>query len=351
MTASPATNPLALVTGGSAGIGLELARLLAKDGHDLVITGSSDRVNAAAEDLRQSGVQVTPVRSDLATEDGTNAVIDAITDTGRPLDIAVFNAGIAIGGAFVDIPLQDHLRLIALNILSPVRMAHALIPGMARNGGGRILLVSSLSATTPTPYESVYGPSKAFLTSFGHSIREELSGTGVQITILHPGATATDFHARAGMGATEFGDNSWKNDPARVARQGYAALMAGETSLIGGDAATQEAGREHKRLSEEEKARRHAKMARQRRRPVSRPRHRHPGRCFAGARGGAAETDALARHPGHDLRPRASRTPAGPAGGGEPRRRGSGSAPVPRWPRARIRGQAAAPRDRPGAGR
>lgn len=262
MTASLATNPLALVTGGSAGIGLELARLLAKDGHDLVITGSSDRVNAAAEDLRQSGVQVTPVRSDLATEDGTNAVIDAITDTGRPLDIAVFNAGIAIGGAFVDIPLEDHLRLIALNILSPVRMAHALIPGMARNGGGRILLVSSLSATTPTPYESVYGPSKAFLTSFGHSIREELSGTGVQITILHPGATATDFHARAGMGATEFGDNSWKNDPARVARQGYAALMAGETSLIGGDAATQEAGREHKRLSEEEKARRHAKMAR-----------------------------------------------------------------------------------------
>lgn len=256
------TNPLALVTGGSAGIGFELARLLAQDGHDLIITGASARVNAAAEGLRRSGVRVTPVQSDLATEGGTNAVIDAVTETGRPLDIAVFNAGIAIGGAFVDIPLERHLHLIALNVLSPVRMAHALIPGMVRNGSGRILLVSSLSATTPTPYESVYGPSKAFLTSFGHSIREELSDTGVQITILHPGATATDFHARAGMGATAFGDNSWKNDPALIARQGHAALMAGETSLIGGDEATQEAGRAHKRLSEEEKARHHAKMAR-----------------------------------------------------------------------------------------
>ncbi|MFD1795910.1 SDR family NAD(P)-dependent oxidoreductase [Paracoccus aurantiacus] len=256
------TNPLALVTGGSAGIGLELARLLARDGHDLIITGSSDRVKGAAEELRQIGVDVTPVQSDLATEDGTNTVIDAVKNSGRPLDIAVFSAGIAIGGAFVDIPLERHLQLIALNIISPVRMAHVFLPAMAANGGGKLLLVSSLSATTPTPYESVYGPSKAFLTSFGHSIREELVGTGVQITILHPGATATDFHARAGMGSTGFGDNSWKNDPAQVARQGYDALMAGTTSLIGGDEATQEAGREHKRMSEEEKARRHAKMAR-----------------------------------------------------------------------------------------
>lgn len=255
------TNPLALVTGGSAGIGFELASLLAKDGHDLIVTGSSDRVVAAAGDLRRFGVEVTPVRSDLATEEGTTAVIDAVGAAGRPLDVAVFNAGIAIGGAFVDIPLDRHLGLVALNVLSPVRMTHALIPGMIENGGGRILLVSSLSATTPTPYESVYGPSKAFLTSFGHGLREELSGTGVQITILHPGATATEFHSRAGMGSTEFGDNGWKNDPAEVARQGYDALMAGETSLIGGDEATQEAGLDHKRLSEEEKARRHAKMA------------------------------------------------------------------------------------------
>ena len=256
------TKTLALVTGGSAGIGLEIARLLAKDGHDLVITGSSRRVDDAADELRKMGVEVIAVQSDLSTEEGNAAVLEAIDGVGRVPDVVVLNAGIAIGGAFVDIPLDRHLQLVALNVLSPVRMAHTLIPRMVENGGGKVLLVSSLSATTPTPYESVYGPSKAFLTSFGHSIREELSGTGVQITILHPGATATDFHSRAGMGATEFGDNSWKNNPAEVARQGYEALMRGETSLIGGDEGTQEAGREHKRLSEEEKARRHAKMAR-----------------------------------------------------------------------------------------
>ena len=256
------TKPLALVTGGSAGIGLEIARLLAKDGNDLIITGFEERVFQTAEELRTLGVEVFPVQSDLSTEAGNAAVLDALAATGLPLGIAVLNAGIAIGGAFIDIPLERHLKLIALNVISPVRLAHAVIPGMVANGAGKLLLVSSLSATTPTPFESVYGPSKAFLSSFGHSIREELSGTGVQVTILHPGATATSFHASAGMGNTGFGDNSWKNDPALIARQGYDALMRGETSLIGGDEATQEAGRENKRLSEEEKARRHAKMAR-----------------------------------------------------------------------------------------
>lgn len=256
------TRPFAAVTGGSAGLGFEFARLLALDGYDLLISGSSDRVNDAAERLRALGADVIAVKSDLATVEGTDAVWKAACAEGRRVEVAILNAGIAIGGSFKDIPLEDHLRLIALNVLSPVRLTHSAIPHMIAHGGGRILLVSSLSATTPTPYETVYGPSKAFLTSFGHGIREELIGTGVEVTILHPGATATGFHARAGMGATAFGDNTWKNDAAEVARQGYEALKSGRTSLIGGDAATQRAGREHRVLSEEEKARRHAEMAR-----------------------------------------------------------------------------------------
>ncbi len=268
ITASPQSDlikpakPLALVTGGSAGIGLEIACLLAQNGHDLLITGSSPaRVSAAAEKLRGFGAAVAQVCSDLATEAGNQAVLDAVASDGRSVDIAVFSAGIAIGGAFIDIPLERHLHLIALNIHSPVRLTHALIPPMIAAGGGKILLVSSLSATTPTPYESVYGPSKAFLTSFGNSIREELAGSGVQITNLHPGATATDFHARAGMGSTRFGDNGWKNSPERVARQGYEALMRGDTNVVGGDEQTQAAWQLHKTLSEEEKARRHAAQA------------------------------------------------------------------------------------------
>ena len=132
------TKPLALVTGGSAGIGLEIARLLAKDGNDLIITGLNSGVVNAADELRTFGVDVVPVQSDLSTEAGNAVVLDALAATGRPLDIAVFNAGIAIGGAFIDIPLERHLQVIALNVISPVRLAHAVIPGMIANGGGKI---------------------------------------------------------------------------------------------------------------------------------------------------------------------------------------------------------------------
>lgn len=251
---------LALITGGSAGIGFEIARLLAQSGHDLILTGASGRVHSAAKTLAEEcGVTVTPVQSDLATEDGNAAVIKAVN---RPLDIAVFNAGIAQGGTFLDLSMSEHAALLGLNVTSPLRLAHALVPAMVTRGHGRILLVSSLSAFSPTPYEGLYGASKSFLSSFGHALREELRDTGVTLTILHPGAVATDFHARAGMGDTKFGDNSWKNDPKLVARQGYDALMSGTTSVIGGDAATQATGAEMKGLSEEDKAKRHADMAR-----------------------------------------------------------------------------------------
>lgn len=248
----------ALVTGGSAGIGLEIAKLLAADGYDLIVTGSSSRVDDIAGQLREFGVEVVGVRSDLSTPEGVAQVVEAVHAGGR-LDVMVLNAGIALGGAFLELDLEQHLKLIDLNIGSTVRLSYALLPDLIE-AQGKILMVSSLSAFGPTPYESVYGPSKAFMTSFGHGLREELRGTGVGVTILHPGATATEFHQRAGMQATRFGDNSWKNDPALVARQGVEALMAGVSSAIGGDARTQQVGAERKFQSEEEKARHHAEQ-------------------------------------------------------------------------------------------
>lgn len=251
----------ALVTGGSAGIGLEIARLLAQDDYDLLLIGASGRVSGAAETLAQYGTQVTALQADLSSEPGNQAVLDAVKQHGKPVDVAVLNAGIAIGGAFVEQPLERHLQLLALNITSPVRLAYGLLPDMIARGGGKFLFVSSLSATTPTPYESVYGPSKAFLSSFANSIREELKDQGIQITTLHPGATATEFHARAGMQTTAFGDNSWKNSPELVAKQGYEALLAGKTNVVGGDEATQQAWFDNRSMDEEEKARIHAQRA------------------------------------------------------------------------------------------
>lgn len=259
--------PLAVVTGGSAGIGLELAKLFAGNGHDLVIVGSSERVSQAAKSLRSSGADVVPVRADLATAEGSRAVVEAVTATGRPPQALVLNAGIALGGAFLELPLERQLQLVELNVMSVLRLSYALVPSMVEAGKGRVLMVSSVSAFTPTPFESVYGPSKAFLTSFGHVLREELRDTGVGVTLLHPGATATNFHATAGMGDTAFGDNSWKNDPALVAAQGFEAFRKGLSSAVGGDARTQEDAAAMGRMSPEEKAERHAKMTRPDRRP------------------------------------------------------------------------------------
>jgi uncharacterized protein len=122
--------------------------------------------------------------------------------------------------------------------------AKRIVPGMIAARSGRILFTSSLSATTPTPYETVYGPTRAFVYSFAQSLREELLGTGVTVTALLPGATDSEFHQRAGTGDTRFGDNSWKNSRELVARQGFEALMAGRDHVIGGGRATWRRGPE-----------------------------------------------------------------------------------------------------------
>ena len=262
MTSPKPGRPLALVTGGSSGIGLELARQFAAHGFDLVIGGSSGRVEHAAAALRQAGAAVVPVKSDLATYDGVEAVWKAVQDTGRPLAAAALNAGIGIGGAFIDTALEDELRMIAINVTSQVHLAKRIVPGMVAARNGRILFTSSLSATTPTPYETVYGPTRAFVYSFAQSLREELLGTGVTVTALLPGATDSEFHRRAGMGDTRFGDNSWKNSRELVARKGYEALMAGRDHVIGGDRATWRAAVINKFLPERVKAHRQGNMAR-----------------------------------------------------------------------------------------
>lgn len=127
--------------------------------------------------------------------------------------------------------------------------------------GADLALTSSISATTPTPYETVYGPSKAFEYSFVQSLREELRGSGVTVTALLPGATDSDFHRRAGMGASDIGRNR-KNDKRLVARQGVDGLLAGRDHVVGGDRATHLQARLNSFLPDAVKARRHAPEAR-----------------------------------------------------------------------------------------
>lgn len=254
------SHPLALVTGGSSGIGFELATQFAQHGYDVAISGQSERVYASADALRGLGVEAYPHRADAATYDGVESFWTFVADLGRPVEAAALNVGIGLGGAFVDNDLDDELRLIAINVAGTVHMAKRVVQHMVPNRRGKILIVSSVSATTPTPYETVYGPSKAFGFSFAESLREELRDSGVSVTALLPGATDSDFHANAGMGDTKFGDNSWKNDKAVVAQQGYDALISGVDHVVGGDDATKQEAVDNRTTPEPEKA---AKMAEQ----------------------------------------------------------------------------------------
>ncbi|EFL21475.1 short chain dehydrogenase/reductase family oxidoreductase [Streptomyces himastatinicus ATCC 53653] len=262
MSTAPSRRPLALVTGASAGIGYELALLFARDGHDLVATGRSDTIHQAASDFEEHGARVVPVRADLARPEGVEAVWQAVEDTGRPLGAAVLNAGRSIGGAFLDTGLDDELSLIGLNVTSVVHLAKHVARHMAARHSGRILITSSLSATLPTPYETVYGPSRAFTRMFALGLREELEEHGVSVTTLLPGATDSDFHARAGMNDTAFGPGMKKNSRVQVARQGFDALMSGRAQVVGGDRATRRAAARHRFLPETYKAARHARKAR-----------------------------------------------------------------------------------------
>ncbi|MFD6275148.1 SDR family NAD(P)-dependent oxidoreductase [Streptomyces sp. NPDC060209] len=264
MSSLATPRPLALVTGASSGIGYELALLFAINGFDLVATGRSGKIDTAAADLARYGGEVVPVRADLAEADGVETVWRAVEQTGRFLDVAVLNAGRSIGGAFLDTDLDDELSLIELNVTSVVHLAKHVARHMAAGQRGRILITSSLSATLPTPYETVYGPSRAFTRMFALGLREELKEHGVSVTTLMPGATDSDFHARAGMDDTAFGPGMKKNSRKDVARQGFLALMNGHAEVVGGDPSTKRTALKNRFLPETLKAARHARMARPR---------------------------------------------------------------------------------------
>jgi uncharacterized protein len=227
---------LALVTGASSGIGLELARQFAQNGFDVILNAEDDELTAAEASLAGEGAEVRAVRADLSTYDGVERLWSAVASIGRPLDAAALNAGIGVNGDFArDIPLEDDLRLIAVNVTAVVHLAKRVLPPMIERGAGRVLVTSSVAATMPGPYYATYAASKAFLQSFAQAIRFELKDTGVTVTALQPGPTDTEFFDRAGMDDTKVAEAK-KDDPAEVAKDGFEALMAGKDHVIAGSA-------------------------------------------------------------------------------------------------------------------
>jgi short-subunit dehydrogenase len=253
----------AVVTGASSGIGKELARVFAEHGFDLLVTAESDRLESAVAELQHTARRIESVHADLATYDGVEKLYSAIQAYGRPVDAIALNAGVGVGGDFArETSLEDELNIIELNVTSTVHLAKRVLPQMVARRQGRLLFTSSIAGTMPSPLEAVYGASKAFVLSFARSLRSELKDAGVTVTTLMPGPTDTDFFRRAGMEDTEVGsEGKYTNDPAKVAEQGYEALMDGDDHVFSSSLKTKIQGEMGRFMPESVKAELHKKQA------------------------------------------------------------------------------------------
>ncbi|WP_225421093.1 SDR family NAD(P)-dependent oxidoreductase [Sphingomonas parva] len=235
--------PLAVITGGSTGIGLELGREFARAGYDLVIGGQDEgKLAAAAAALRGEGAEVVTVAADLTRPEEVERFHREATASGRPVAIFCANAGVGMGGGdFTETDLHSELRLIDLNVRSQVHLTKLILPAMAARGEGRILFTASISSMMPGPFESVYSASKAFVHSFAEALRNEWADRGVVVTGFMPGPTDTNFFHRAGMDETPAGEGK-KDDPAQVAHQAFKALMADRHHVFTGSLKTKVQG-------------------------------------------------------------------------------------------------------------
>ena len=259
-TSSP--RQLAVVTGASSGIGLELARQFVDHHFDVIVAAEDAEIAVAAAVLRAEGEgEVTPVQVDLRTREGVEDLYAAISADGRPLAAIALNAGHGQGGAFVDIDLADELSIIDLNIVSTVRLAKLVLRDMVARDEGRVLITSSIASTMPGSFQAVYNASKSFLQSFTEALQDELKDTGVTLTSLMPGPTDTDFFERADMAEDTKVGTSKKDDPAQVARQGFDALMAGKDRVVGGGLKTKVQEAAGKAMPDKLKAAMHRQMA------------------------------------------------------------------------------------------
>jgi short-subunit dehydrogenase len=223
--------PLAVVTGASSGIGRELARLAAQDGHDLVIAADQGPLDAAASAFRALGASVEAVEADLSTSFGVDKLMLAIA--GRPVDVLVANAGHGLGHGFLDKPFSEAKHVVDTNITGTLDLLHRVGKGMRQRGRGRILITGSIAGLMPGSFQAVYNGTKAFIDSFSFALRDELKDTGVSVTCLMPGATETHFFERADMLDTRIGAEE-KAAPADVAEEGWHAMKNGQDHVVAG---------------------------------------------------------------------------------------------------------------------
>jgi uncharacterized protein len=227
----PEPRPLAIVTGASSGIGLELAKLCIEHGYDLVTAADQPTVAHKADELRAQGAAVEAVEADLATTEGVDKLLAAVR--GRPVAALLANAGHGQGHAFLDQDFKDVRHVIDTNVTGTLYLLHQVGRAMRQQRSGKILITGSIGGYMPGTYQAVYNSTKAFIDSFALALRQELKDTGVSVTVLMPGPTETEFFKRADMTDTKVGQSN-KDNAADVARTGFEAMLRGDDQVVTG---------------------------------------------------------------------------------------------------------------------
>src|SRR3954466_14382698 len=226
--------PTALVTGASAGIGLELARILAREGHDLVLVARREAtLKELADELKDRyGAESVVVSADLALPGAGEQIEQALGE--RTIDVLVNNAGFGGVGPFAERTHVDDMRMVAVNVTALTDLCKRFLPGMVARGRGRILNVASTAAFQPGPFMAVYYATKAYVLSLSQALAEETRGTGVTVTCLCPGVTTTEFQQVAGVEDVPLTKGPLAMTPEAVAQAAYDGMAKGRLIVIPG---------------------------------------------------------------------------------------------------------------------
>jgi uncharacterized protein len=226
----------ALVTGASSGIGLDLARILAGHGHDLVLVARSEGklLELAVELEKRNDITAHVISTDLAQPNAASALAGELKSRGIEVDILVNNAGFGLAGPFVETDLRRELEMIQVNIVALTELTKHLLAPMVERKRGRILNVASTASFQPGPLMAVYYATKAYVLSFSEAIGDELRNSGVTVTALCPGPTETGFAVAADVTETRLFTMMRPMSSQKVARAGYEGMMAGRRIVIPG---------------------------------------------------------------------------------------------------------------------
>lgn len=225
-----------LITGGTSGIGYQLARIFAEDGYDLILVArDQSELDRVKSELETKDVHVHTIAKDLFYPQAAEELYNEIKERGLNVGVLVNDAGQGQYGLFVEGDIERYIDIIQLNIISLTVLTHKFLKDMVARNSGKILQLASIASETPGPYQAVYHATKAYVLSLTEALINEVKDTAVTITALQPGATNTDFFRKADMLESKIVEDPSKlSDPAEVARDGYEALMKGDDKVVSG---------------------------------------------------------------------------------------------------------------------